>query len=265
MKRVLTGIILIPSLIIFLIYAPDIWFLLLILAVNSIALYEFLRASPYSKDRIFLFLTLLLGAYLNISTYYWGEKGILGALYLSLFIFFIYGFLRCRDLTRTIPSIGFGVLSLLYISLLLSYLILINHLDSGRKFLILLITVVWCVDTAAYYVGKHYGRVRLTPTISPHKTIEGAFGGFFGGIAGAGIFWFLFLKETSLSYLFYTALGIGILGQISDLSESLYKRWAGIKDSGGLLPGHGGILDRIDSLLFTAPFVYYMTRFTIVN
>lgn len=265
LKRTLTGIILIPSLIIFLIYAPDRWFLLVVLVVNSIALVEFLRASPYSKDRVFLFLTLLLGASVNVSTYYLNEKGILGVIYLSLFFFFIYGFLRCRDLTRTIPAIGFGILGLLYVSLLLSYLILINQLKAGRRFLIFLLIVVWCVDTTAYYIGKRYGRVRLAPTISPYKTVEGAFGGFIGGIVGASLFWAFFLNEMPLNYTLYTAGGIGILAQVSDLSESLYKRWAGIKDSGGILPGHGGILDRIDSLLFTSPFFYYMVRFTIVN
>ncbi|MEK7829277.1 MAG: phosphatidate cytidylyltransferase, partial [Deltaproteobacteria bacterium] len=127
----------------------------------------------------------------------------------------------------------------------------------GRFWLLFIVCIIAANDTFAYYVGKGFGKHKLSPGISPKKTVEGALGGLIGGVAVALIFNKFFLTHISPKEISMLAVSIGILGQLSDLFESLIKRSAGVKDSGGILPGHGGMLDRIDSLIFPSPFLYY--------
>lgn len=128
--------------------------------------------------------------------------------------------------------------------------------DGGMR-LVLLFTILFSADTVAFFVGNAVGRRRLAPAISPGKSVEGALGGLLGGVAGALAVRAIGLPDLSLAH----AAGLGLLvtasGIAGDLVESLLKRWAGVKDSGALLPGHGGMLDRLDSLLFGAPVLYY--------
>ena len=121
--------------------------------------------------------------------------------------------------------------------------------------------MIWSVDTAAYYVGSAIGHNKLIPNISPNKTIEGAIGGTFGAVIVAVAAKIFFFKNFSLTEAVMLGIIISITAQFGDLFESLLKRAGGVKDSGNLIPGHGGILDRIDSLLFAAPAFYYFTLY----
>jgi phosphatidate cytidylyltransferase len=112
-------------------------------------------------------------------------------------------------------------------------------------------------DTAAFFVGNAAGRRKLAPAISPGKTVEGALGGLAGGVAAAAAVRALGLPSVPLGHALLLGLGVAALGIVGDLVESLLKRWAGVKDSGTLFPGHGGMLDRLDSVLFGAPALYY--------
>jgi len=133
----------------------------------------------------------------------------------------------------------------------------LGWLGAGRAWVLVLILGVWAFDTAAYLVGRRFGRRRLIPHISPGKTVEGVAGGLVGGIVAALLVRWLGLPTLPAP----AAVGLGIVvsafGVTGDLVESLLKRWAGVKDSGHLFPGHGGMLDRLDSLLFGAPVLYY--------
>ena len=130
----------------------------------------------------------------------------------------------------------------------------------GREVLLMVLLVVWVSDSAQYYAGRFLGRHKLSPSISPKKTVEGAVGGFVAGIAvtvGLGRVW---LPEVSPWLLAGTGAVLVALGIAGDLFESLLKRSANVKDSSGLIPGHGGVLDRIDALLFVAPGFYLFLR-----
>ncbi len=152
-------------------------------------------------------------------------------------------------------------LGIIYIPLFLSYLVLLRNSEYGDKWILFLLILVFMGDTGAYYTGKLLGRHKLCPSISPGKTIEGAVGGLIASVIAGLVFKHFFLTQlpTGLSILFFVC--IGIVGPAGDLFESVLKRTGGIKDSGTILPGHGGILDRIDALLFAAPVAYYFKTF----
>jgi phosphatidate cytidylyltransferase len=127
----------------------------------------------------------------------------------------------------------------------------------GAFRVVLLLGIVMGADTFAYFVGKILGRHPLAPTLSPGKTLEGALGGLLGGAAGALAVRDLMAPALPLAHTLILGVLVAALGALGDLFESLLKRWAGVKDSGRLFPGHGGMLDRLDSLLFGAPLLYY--------
>jgi phosphatidate cytidylyltransferase len=128
----------------------------------------------------------------------------------------------------------------------------------GAAWIALVLMTTWGQDVCAYFVGKRWGRRRMAPSLSPRKTWEGAAGGMVGALAGAFVALALFGLPLSLWATTLIGIAAGIVGPIGDLSESFIKRQAGLKDAGTLIPGHGGVLDRIDSLLFTAPTVYML-------
>jgi phosphatidate cytidylyltransferase len=150
---------------------------------------------------------------------------------------------------------------MLYIGLTLSYLVAVRLLPGGDSLVLFLLLVTWAGDTAAYYVGTLYGRRALAPRISPNKTVEGLAGGLAGAtlVAYAARWWFA--SEFSVVDTLVLGVFLTFVGLWGDLAESCMKRSVGVKDSGGLLPGHGGMLDRLDSLLFTAPAFYYYVTF----
>lgn len=139
---------------------------------------------------------------------------------------------------------------------LLNYFYLLRMLPDGWIWLIFTLTATWATDTMAYFIGMAFGRRRIAPALSPKKTLEGAVGGFAGSILVAAAFSFIY-SFLPLSKVLLLGLALGAAAQVGDLLESAFKRQAGVKDSSDLIPGHGGILDRIDSTLFTAPLVYY--------
>jgi phosphatidate cytidylyltransferase len=131
----------------------------------------------------------------------------------------------------------------------------------GRWWLFFLLSSLWLGDTAAMAVGKNLGKRKLAPAVSPNKTIEGFAGGFVGVFVAAAIFKLFWLRDVAVGHFVVIAILIGLFGQLGDLVESLWKRSLGIKDSSAIIPGHGGVLDRFDSLLFTAPVLFLYLRY----
>lgn len=150
--------------------------------------------------------------------------------------------------------------ALLYLGVLLSSLVLLRDLEDGRDWVFLAILATFAVDTGAYATGKLIGRHKLAPQISPGKTWEGVAGGFIAGAAAVVALAFAFDIDPSLARLLPLAFLLPPLAMGGDLFESWMKRRMGVKDASGLLPGHGGFLDRLDSLLFVAPLVYLFVR-----
>lgn len=162
-----------------------------------------------------------------------------------------------KSLEDSLPSSAVAVLATTYVGMLGGSLIrLRNDFPEGSNLVYFLLLVVWLGDSGAYYVGKKFGRHKLSPRISPKKTIEGLLGGVAASAITAVIIQMTFFEQMPLHHAIIAGVILSITGVIGDLTESMWKRSASVKDSGTLLPGHGGFLDRFDSILFTAPILY---------
>ena len=179
-----------------------------------------------------------------------------GVLFLAFALLFLF---RIRNIADAAREVAYALLAFLYIPFLLMHLVLIRQTPYGIQWLLVIMLIVMTNDSAAYYTGSAFGKTRLYALVSPKKSIEGALGGLAGSVCGTLLAKFTFFPQLTFVDVFATALVIGILGQVGDLFESLLKRSFGVKDSGTIIPGHGGVLDRLDSILFAAPVAYYYT------
>lgn len=232
-------------------------FFLLISLAALIALHEFFsfRDEPTSLDmKIFV---AIWAVFILFFAHLGSSEEVLLVLSAGLVTAFLLRLRKADDLRHVTEELGFLSLAIFYVVLLLSYLLFLRNLEQGNLWLLLLFLIVWSNDTAAYFTGMSMGKRKLYPKISPKKSVEGFLGGLAGSIAAAVLAKISFMHQLSLMDSFIIAMVIGILGPLGDLAESMLKRSSSVKDSGSLIPGHGGILDRIDSILFSAPFLYY--------
>ena len=217
-------------------------------------------------------LLVLWGILIALGVYFKGEFALI-LLLLSGFLILAYWEIKKENLTsENLPSalknLCFSFWGLFYIGALFSFLILIRELpklanfdyQTGGKWIVFLYISIWSCDTLAYFIGRLIGEHKLSSVISPRKTVEGALAGVLGALIAAWICQATFMNQFALRQLIPIALIVGIIGQIGDLVESLLKRVAGVKDSSAIIPGHGGVLDRFDSIIFTAPWVYYYLK-----
>jgi phosphatidate cytidylyltransferase len=165
---------------------------------------------------------------------------------------------RNRGIEDSLPSSAVAVLATTYVGLLGGCLIRLRHdfAPDGWKLIFFLVLVVWLGDSGAYYFGKAFGKHKLSPMISPKKTVEGMIGGFAVSIITAIVVHFTFFRNFPLHHAIIAGVILSFAGVVGDLAESMWKRSAAVKDSGAILPGHGGFFDRFDSILFTAPILY---------
>jgi phosphatidate cytidylyltransferase len=175
-------------------------------------------------------------------------------------VFFIIEVLG-KNTEHGVSRIAVSFLGTFFIPITLANMVFLRELSSGMQIILVLFFTVWILDTAAYAFGRMYGKHKLVPNISPKKTVEGAIAGIVFGIISAVIFGSLIFSVFSVLKAALIGLMIAIVGQFSDLAESLMKRDADVKDSGSTIPGHGGFLDRFDSYLFAAPVLYWMLTF----
>jgi phosphatidate cytidylyltransferase len=257
LKRWITGLSALPFLV-FLVYKGGLFFTTLVSAASLVALWEYYRIAFPEKEKSPSAIILWWG-YGICCAITWAAHAVGTDLILSLLaLISLFQFKADRSVLDVIIR---QIQGIIYIPLMLGFLILIRENPSGTIWIFLLLAIIFAGDTSAYYVGSYWGRHKLSPAISPGKTIEGAIGGLAANLVVGAIGKALFLPDLPwiLSLLFF--LAVGIAGQLGDLFESEMKRSSNIKDSSNILPGHGGILDRIDALLFASPVAYVFIRF----
>ncbi|MFH0729200.1 MAG: phosphatidate cytidylyltransferase [Pseudomonadota bacterium] len=265
LKRWLTSLVALPLLVVLILKGSPLLFSVFLGMVALLTSWEYSRivtgSCNFHHSNPLFYVGLLAGAGLFCAAH----AGFLAVMPLIFsFSLILTGFLSFQqfqndpDISR---KVALQTLGTIYIPLSISYLVLIRREPLGPEWVLLVVCVIFAGDTAAYYTGTYWGKHKLCPAVSPGKTVEGACGGLVANI-GIGLFFQIcFFPAFPLQAIFVFCLVIGIAGQAGDLFESVLKRSAGVKDSGGLLPGHGGILDRIDALLFALPVAFFLKVF----
>ncbi|MBI5593020.1 MAG: phosphatidate cytidylyltransferase [Deltaproteobacteria bacterium] len=256
-KRWLTGLTALPFLIFWLGWGSPIMFALVIALVCLLSLREYFQMALGRNDRD-IYPPLAISGYFSGLAIIWAAYSNSAALILAVIAinFLLCGFFllpRYKTDPAIVDAVAMQVQGMVYIPVLIAALIRIRNTDAGIPWIFFLLAIVFAGDIGAYYAGTYLGRHKLCPSVSPKKTIEGSIGGLCANLLIGGI-----IKAVFFPLLPWAACGvmfllIGAAGQIGDLYESALKRSVQIKDSGTLLPGHGGMLDRIDALLFAAP------------
>lgn len=256
-KRIASALVLLPPLVLFLVYASSALFLILVAALISLSLREYFHLLQHAQLSCCTRATVLAALVLAMTAHLGGGQWLSLALFLSMVALTISVMATVTHVAHIWPALVYSVFGVFWIGWTLSHLILLRALQEGQWYVLALCTVVWVGDSAAMYTGKSLGRHKMAPLISPHKTWEGAVGGVVGSVLTAIVSAALWLPPMPLWHCVVLGLCLSVAAQMSDLAESMLKRYAGVKDSGGLIPGHGGILDRIDSVLFAAPTLVY--------
>ena len=259
MTRILTSIVGIPVLIYLVKFAPSPVFLLIAYLAMLVAVYEYFTLIRLTGRPSFPWLGCALASVLMLSFYFTTLK-IEFYFPLSALLVLSAALLSRLDPEAGLHASAFTILGAWYVGGLMGCLVGVRMVDSGGEtgsdLLMMLFVIIWAGDIFAYLVGKAIGRRRLA-AVSPKKTVEGAVGGLVFSILSAIACRYFFAGQISVLHAAVLGTVVGVLGQIGDLCESILKRAAKAKDSGTIIPGHGGILDRIDSLLFGAPAMYY--------
>jgi phosphatidate cytidylyltransferase len=262
LKRLLSALVLLPVFLLIVVKAPGWMFNTLVVIASAAALWELARLFEQAGRPVDRGLALVAGAGVTAS---FAASRLLEPLALPAFslLMAVVAVVSAPvwrgtpDVTRSANTL----LAITYIGWLLGFGILLHHTSAlGDELVLYVVGVTWLGETAAYAVGSAVGRHKLAPVVSPKKSVEGAVAQLVASVAaGAGIGAWLLPGCGAAVWLGAGAL-LGVVGQFGDLAESAIKRSAGTKDTGGLIPGHGGVLDRIDSLLFNLPAFYYFSR-----
>ena len=277
LKRVLTALVLIPVVVAMVLWASLPWVAMAFALVILLALFEYFALGEkigHRGYRLWTSVCALALVFVQFLTTRAETFSIAGSLLLErnstaatltlfpfLFFLFVLGaavivLATRRPLVETLPALGISASGLLFVALPLSFGIPLHGMPRfGPKLLLFALVLVWAGDTAAYFTGRSIGRWKLAPNLSPNKTWEGAVANLLASLVVA-IFFARWTGISLRSMLLGAALA-NVAGQLGDLLESAYKRSAGVKDSGAILPGHGGMLDRVDALVFAVPVVWY--------
>ncbi len=268
-QRVLSAVVFLPIIFVAIWFGAP-WFSLLVAVAALLGVVEFYAMFTQERWRPLTFFGTLWTLFFISNAHYAYSYGsettqvlvtsalVSSAVVLSLLLALFW---RSRG-EGTFVSWSWSLAGIFYMGWLLSYwILLMNSPDwDGRDWVLVALFSTFAVDTTAYFVGRAFGKHKLAPTISPGKTWEGALGGLVGGIAAVVILALVLGIDLGYEKLVFIGALVGIFSQIGDLVESKLKRGTGVKESGGLIPGHGGILDRLDSIVFTGVVVYYGLR-----
>lgn len=200
------------------------------------------------------------GLFLPSLTYIWGITGLNCALFISFFSALTFMMISAPLDRDEIGRIAMLCFAWLYVPYLLSFVLLIWDKPDGRFWILFVLAVIVAGDSGAYFTGRKLGRRRLYPEVSPKKTVEGSIGGLCSSMVAGPVIGLIFLRTVPLASICIFSLAVAVAGQVGDLIESMLKRNSGKKDSSGLIPGHGGVLDRLDSLLFAFPVLWVLLQ-----
>ncbi len=259
MKRIVPGILLAAFWLILLLKGSILLFNTVVCVMIFIGCDEYLKMAANQELETFArwFLdSILVLPVLGVSLFP-GTGSLAVTIFCSFFLLTFFIISRYRFLDDSYQLYSRLILGLIYIGFLGAHLVLLRQLDHGAGWLIIVTSITACSDSGAYFVGGAVGKRRMSPHISPNKTVEGAVGGLCLAVCGALFFSWLLLPGKNYFFIAAAALVVGCVGIAGDLAESIIKRGTNTKDSGTLLAGHGGILDRVDSLLFAVPTMYY--------
>ncbi len=256
-KRILSSVVLVPLVIAAVWFdQPLPWLTIFVAIWGALAVYEFYKLVGTARVMPFIALGIIGTVLFILSPHF--DRGELSTSLLAAFM--IITFIRMvlqHEHREGFAAWAWTLVGALYVGWFLSHIVALRGLELGGEWVLLALLVTFASDSAAYLVGSRWGRTNLAPSISPHKTWEGAVAGVVVGAVVAALLGWPF--DLPLDYLSLALLGlaVSILGQFGDLAESVFKRNMGAKDSGTTIPGHGGFLDRMDSVLFAGVAVYY--------
>ena len=268
-QRIITSIIAFPILALLIVQGHIFLFSLFIGGVYLLALYEYYRIVFHDrKEAIFSPIALwgaITGLFMIGGACYHSLPLVIGLIPINFIGAAILSMRQYKNSPAILNVVEKQIQGVIYIALSLSVIIFLRNDPQGRKWIFFLLFLVFAGDVGAFYAGKFFGRHKLSPSISPGKTIEGSIGGMLLCIVVGYVFMRLFLPHLNTPAIFLLFMAVNISAQTGDLFESQLKRVGSIKDSGTILPGHGGILDRIDALLFAAPVVYLFKEFILAG
>lgn len=261
-KRFLSAAVLVAAVVLCILYARPHGFWVLVYAITLITLDEFLRMTLPAAARLERWIGFGIGAAFSASLYWSRDaEASLSMLTGAVVVLFAIHLARTRDMAVVGSRVGLALLGVLYVGLLLTPAALLGRRPhDGAEWLFLLATLVFFGDTGGYFAGRFRGRRKLAPDVSPGKTVEGAVGGVIAAVSAVALAKIWYMPQMQWIDCLFLAVPAEALAQVGDLSESMIKRGAGVKDSGWIVPGHGGMLDRVDGLLFAAPYVYWYAR-----
>ncbi|MCX7635453.1 MAG: phosphatidate cytidylyltransferase [Syntrophales bacterium] len=261
--RWLTALVLVPVLFAVVAFGSPTVFALFVGLFMAAGMYEYNNLA-FPKGFSWVKVETMIAAVLLFGAFYVGEAdAVLGVLVFATMALSVFHLLRVRENHVEITPVIKAVFGLAYVPLLLSYFLWIRRWDDGVLWIFFIIVLAFSGDVAAYYVGRKFGHRKLIPAVSAGKSIAGTVALFTGSAVACCIYAYFFLPRVALLHAALLGFTGSVIGQLGDLCESVLKRAAGAKDSGGLLPGHGGVLDRLDCLLFIAPYVYYFRLWVI--
>jgi phosphatidate cytidylyltransferase len=262
LKRLASAVVLLPVFLLIVIKAPAYLFNALVVAASAAALWELVRLLDGGGRPVHRGLAVVGGA--AVTAAFAASRTTPPFAVPALVLALAVGAVLSAPVWQRVPPAteraANTLLAILYIGWLLGYGILLHHTSPrGDELVLFVVGVTWVGETMAYVVGSTLGRHKLAPVVSPRKTVEGAAAQIVASVVTGAVLGAWLLPECGLAVALGSAALLGVIGQLGDLAESVIKRSVGTKDTGGIIPGHGGMLDRIDSLLFNLPAFYYVT------
>lgn len=266
-SRLATAAVGVPALLALLYLGPAWGFYILIAAAGCVGAFE-LFAMTHPTDRVAQVIGVATCLAASVCVYFLNRNALvmLTLLLIAPLVGMLLVLWRLGDIKTTALRVMAGSFGPLYVGGCLTTLALLRKDQpgfDGPGYVVLALGLAWASDTGGYFAGRYLGKRKLYEAVSPKKTVEGALGGLLGATLVAVVAHFWFLRSLPLVHAIVLAVAGASLGQLGDLGESLLKRSTGVKDSGAILPGHGGILDRVDALMITSTVVYLYTRWAV--